>query len=78
MNIFGLVVMGEKRFYNKLSDCVEEGYLAAVNGLEGKKKVYLEPVTIVANGKMVTIKDCFFCCFSKSDEPALKIETISQ
>ena len=72
MNIFGIVFMTEKKFYKKLEDSVVEGYFSAVNALDGKKKVYLEPVTLKCS--QATIKDCFFLGTVDTDGAMLKIE----
>ena len=66
MKIFGIVVMTKKKFYKELEESVVSGYFSAINGLDGKKKVYLEPVTI--KGDRVTMKDNVFlgACFPDS------------
>jgi len=72
MKIFGLVVLTEKNYYKKLEESVVEGYYSAVNMLDGKKKVYLEPVTIKC--ERATVKDCAFLGCLPDASYGLKIE----
>ena len=58
MKILGLRVLTNKKYYEKLDESLVSGYFSAVSGIDGKKKVFLEPVTY--NCEQATIKDCCF------------------
>ena len=65
--------MTRKKYQSKLSENLVAGYLSAVSGLEGKKKVYLEPVTIHA--PTATVKDCAFLGAATGGDYGLMLKT---